>query len=89
MLLSLVLGSSPHLPVSVCGTGTLIQDPQAFLVSVILGTSLLYFSLCLSTPVFPLPGFPSSPASLAFFKYFGSAGILYLLSIGYASSASP
>ena len=25
MLLSLVLGSSPHLPVSVCGTGTLIQ----------------------------------------------------------------
>ena len=41
MLLSLVLGSSPHLPVSVCGTGTLIQFPQAFLVSVILGTSLL------------------------------------------------
>ena len=41
ILLSLVLGSSPHLPVSVCGTGTLIQDPQAFLVSVILGTSLL------------------------------------------------
>ena len=25
VLLSLVLGSSPHLPVSVCGTGTLIQ----------------------------------------------------------------
>ena len=42
MLLSFVLGSSPHLPVSVCGTGTLIQYPQAFLVSVILGTSLLY-----------------------------------------------
>ena len=41
MLLSFVLGSSPHLPVSVCGTGTLIQYPQAFLVSVILGTSLL------------------------------------------------
>ena len=41
MLLSFVLGSSPHLPVSVCGTGTLIQFPQAFLVSVILGTSLL------------------------------------------------
>ena len=84
MLLSFVLGSSPHLPVSVCGTGTLIQYPQAFLVSVILGTSLLIVSLCLSAPVFPLPGFPSSPASLVFFKYFGSAGILYLLSIGYA-----
>ena len=42
VLLSLVLGSSPHLPVSVCGTGTLIQDPQVFLVSVILGTSLLH-----------------------------------------------
>ena len=41
MLLPLVLGSSPHLPVSVCGTGTPIQALQAFLVSVILDTSLL------------------------------------------------
>ena len=43
MLLPLVLGSSPHLPVSVCGTGILIQFLQAFLVSVILDISLLYF----------------------------------------------
>ena len=43
MLLSFVLGSSPHLPVSVCGTGTLIQYLQAFLVSVILDNSLLLF----------------------------------------------
>ena len=43
MLLSLILGSSPHLPVSVCGTGTSIQYLQAFLASVLLGISLLYF----------------------------------------------
>ena len=43
MLLSLILGSSPHLPVSVCGTGTFIQYLQAFLVSVLLDNSLLYF----------------------------------------------
>ena len=43
MLLPFVLGSSPHLPVSVCGTGTSIQFSQAFLVSVILDTSLLLF----------------------------------------------
>ena len=43
MLLSLILGSSPHLPVSVCGTGTYIQFLQAFLASVLLGNSLLIF----------------------------------------------
>ena len=43
MLLSLILGSSPHLPVSVCGTGTSIQYLQAFLASVLLENSLLYF----------------------------------------------
>ena len=43
MLLPFVLGSSPHLPVSVCGTGISIQALQAFLVSVILDTSLLIF----------------------------------------------
>ena len=43
MLLSLILGSSPHLPVSVCGTGIYVQYLQAFLVSVLLGNSLLYF----------------------------------------------
>ena len=42
MLLPFVLGSSPHLPVSVCGTGTFIQYLQAFLVSVLLDNSLLY-----------------------------------------------
>ena len=75
MLLPFVLGSSPHLPVSVCGTGISIQDLQAFLVSVILDTSLLYFSLSLSVRVFPLPRFPSTSVSLAFFKYIGGAGI--------------
>ena len=75
MLLSLILGSSPHLPVSVCGTGTFIQYLQAFLASVLLGNSLLYFSLYLSIRVFPLPRFPSTPVSLAFFKYIGGAGI--------------
>ena len=40
-LLPLALGFSPHLPVSVCGTGTYIQYLQAFLVSVLLDTSLL------------------------------------------------
>ena len=43
MLLSLILGSSPHLPVSVCGTGTYIQYLQAFLASVLLDNSLLIF----------------------------------------------
>ena len=75
MLLSLILGSSPHLPVSVCGTGTSIQYLQAFLASVLLGNSLLIFSLYLSIRVFPLPRFPSTPVSLASFKYFGGAGI--------------
>ena len=41
MLLPFVLGSSPHLPVSVCGTGIYIQDSHAFLASVILNNSLL------------------------------------------------
>ncbi len=60
-----------------------------YLRTVIVTLRYFKFSLCLSAPVFPLPGFPSSPASLIVFKYFGSAGILYLLSIGYASLASP
>ena len=34
-----------------------------------------YFSLYLSIRVFPLPRFPSTPVSLAFFKYIGGAGI--------------
>ena len=75
MLLSLTLGSSPHLPVSVCGTGTYIQYLQAFLASVLLGNSLLIFSLYLSIRVFPLPRFSSTPVSLVLFKYIGGAGI--------------
>ena len=84
MLLPFVLGSSPHLPVSVCGTGTSIQDSYTFLASVILVNSLLVFSLYLSIRVFPLPRFTSSPVSYMLFKYIRSAGIFYLLSIGYA-----
>ena len=75
MLLPFVLGSSPHLPVSVCGTGTLIQYLQAFLASVLLDNSLLHSSLYLSIRVFPLPRLSSTPVSLASFKYFCSAGI--------------
>ena len=75
MLLPFVLGSSPHLPVSVSGTGISIQALQAFLVSVILDTSLLIFSLSLSVRVFPLPRLSSSTASLVSFKYSHSAGI--------------
>ena len=75
MLLPFVLGSSPHLPVSVCGTGTLIQYLQAFLASVLLDNSLLQSSLYLSIRVFPLPRLSSTPVSLASFKYFGGAGI--------------
>ena len=75
MLLPIVLGSSPHLPVSVCGTGTSIQYLPAFLVSVILDNSLLIVSLYLSIRVFPLPRLSSSPASLTLFKYTCSAGI--------------
>ena len=41
----------------------------------ILDNSLLIFSLYLSIRVFPLPRLSSSPASLASFKYFSSAGI--------------
>ena len=75
MLLPLVLGSSPHLPVSVCGTGISIQSLQDFLVSVLLDTSLLIVSLPLAGHVFPLPWLSSTSASLASFKYSYSAGI--------------
>ena len=74
-ILPSALGFSPHLPVSVCGTGIYIQYLQAFLVSVLLGASLLIFSLHLAIPVFPLPGSPSTSASLVCFKYSYSAGI--------------
>ena len=85
MLLPFVLGSSPHLPVSVCGTGMFIQDSYTFLASVILDNSLLIFSLYLAIRVFPLPRLSSSTVSYMLFKNIHGAGILYLLSIGYAS----
>ena len=75
MLLPLVLGFSPHLPVSVCGTGIYIQYLQAFLVSVLLDTSLILFSLPLAGQAFPLSWLSSTSASLASFKYIYSAGI--------------
>ena len=84
MLLPFVLGSSPHLPVSVCGTGTSIQDSYTFLASVILDNSLQFISLYLAVRVFPLPRMSSSPVSHMLFKSIYSAGIFYLLSIGYA-----
>ena len=74
MLLPFVLGSSPHLPVSVCGTGIYIQDSYAFLASVILDNSLL-ISLYLAVRVFPLPRLSSSTVSHTLFKYIYSAGI--------------
>ena len=61
MLLPLVLGSSPHLPVSVCGTGTSIQYLQTFLASVILETSLLY--------IFTMPFGSSFSSSWILFLY--------------------
>ena len=85
MLLSLVLGSSPHLPVSVCGTGIYIKDAHTFLASVLLDNSLLKISLYLAVRVFPLPRVSSTPVSYMLFNYIYSAGIFCLLSIGYAS----
>ena len=43
MLLSLILGSSPHLPVSVCGTGTLYNIYNLFSPVCFLGIRYLYF----------------------------------------------
>ena len=57
MLLPLVLGFSPHLPVSVCGTGISILALQAFLVSVLLDTSLLFFHSPLRANLFLLIGY--------------------------------
>ena len=85
MLLPFVLGSSPHLPVSVCGTGIYIKDSYTFLASVLLENSLLKISLYLAVRVFPLPRISSTPVSYTLFNYIYSAGIFCLLSIGYAS----
>ena len=63
MLLPFVLGSSPHLPVSVCGTGIYIKDSLTFLASVILDNSLFLISLYLAVRVFPLPRISSSTVS--------------------------
>ena len=75
MLLPLVLGSSPHLPVSVCGTGTSYNFYWLFSSAWFLGLRYFYFSLSLAIRPFPLGRFPSSSASPTSFKYFSSAGI--------------
>ena len=77
MLLSLILGSSPHLPVSVCGTGISIQYLQAFLVSVLLGTSLLYFH------------YPFRYESFLFLAYLPLLRPLHLLSISVVQESLP
>ena len=61
MLLPLALGFSPHLPVSVCGTGTETIH-TAFLVSVQSPASLLNFAPL--RPGQPTPGSGYVPASL-------------------------
>ena len=76
MLLPLVLGSSPHLPVSVCGTGPVsvcgtgifIQDSYAFLASVILDNSLL--------TIF----------TISFDTSFSSSSLIFLYCVTYAFS---
>ena len=75
MLLPFVLGSSPHLPVSVCGTGIYIQYLYAFLATAFVVIRYLYFSLYLSIRVFPLPRLPLNYVSHTSFKYIYSAGI--------------
>ena len=98
MLLPPALGFSPHPPVSVYGTGTLITI-AAFLGSVDSGTSLLIVSIRITShlslgdlppmhdfplaPVFPLPAF------LILLRHHSSVSRQYrnfnLLSIDYAS----
>ena len=78
MLLPLVLGSSPHLPVSVCGTGIFIQYLQAFLVSVILGTSLLFIF-----------HYPFRYESFLFLAYLPLLRPLHLLSISIVQESQP
>ena len=75
MLLSLILGSSPHLPVSVCGTGTYIQDSQAFLASVLLENSLLYFHYIFRYESFLFLASLPLLCPFVLFKYIGGAGI--------------
>ena len=61
MLLPPALGFSPHLPVSVCGTGTL-SIHTAFLASVQSPTSLLFFAPL--RPTQPTVGLGYVPVSL-------------------------
>ncbi len=85
MLLPFVLGSSPHLPVSVCGTGIYILDSHAFLASVILDNSLLYnFHYTLRYEFFLFLAYLPLLCHMRFLMYIYSAGIFCLLSIGYA-----
>ena len=76
MLLPFVLGSSPHLPVSVCGTGIYIQYSYAFLAAIFVVIRYFNFSLYLAIRVFPFPRLLSYFVSHTLFKYIYSAGIL-------------
>ena len=75
MLLPFVLGFSPHLPVSVCGTGIYIQALYAFLATDFVVIRYFIFSLYLAIRVFPLPRLLSLYVSHTSFKYIYSAGI--------------
>ena len=75
MLLPFVLGSSPHLPVSVCGTGIFIQYLYAFLATVFVIIRYFIFSLYLAIRVFPFPRLSYLHVSHTSFKYIYSAGI--------------
>ena len=81
-LLSFVLGSSPHLPVSVCGTGVHINVYNLFLpvvsnTSVLKFPSILRFQFFLFLDYFPLL------CQLSLLIYVRCRNF-YLLSIGYA-----
>ena len=81
-LLSFVLGSSPHLPVSVCGTGVHINIYNLFL-PVILNTSLLLFHSPLRVRFFLFPDYSPFLCQLYLLIYVRCRNF-YLLSIGYA-----
>ena len=102
-LLPIVLGSSPHLPVSVCGTGGLCLDSgfscQCGLIASVLvfpPHQRLAYSGLLSPAIppaldglflLPVRSFPLRPRFSGDGSY--QYRILNLLSIGYAALASP
>ena len=81
-LLSFVLGSSPHLPVSVCGTGVHINIYNLFL-PVTLNTSVLLFPSPLRFQFFLFLDYSPFLCQLHLLIYVRCRNF-YLLSIGYA-----